>query len=155
MKGYEPAVSKYLDKLVTRFDEQIGYAGGEEEKAKSAVVDIVEWFNFAMFDIIGEFVWSCLYECLASGTGHAFMGVLLHFQAVLIGASTSYYPGLNAFLMNIKPKLASQMLEIVFVDSRERLQSRMKMDATKHPDLISHIKRYNSQAPASGKHIRR
>jgi cytochrome P450 len=132
---------------MSRFDELIG--NGKEPE--SAVVDIVEWANFATFDIIGELSWSRSYDCLANGTGHAFMGVLLHFQAVLIGASISYYAWLNAFMAKITPKSAFQMLENVFEDGRERLEARMRMDTAEHPDLISHINAYNSKSSLSEK----
>jgi cytochrome P450 len=140
VKEYEPTVRLFLEKLLTRLDDLIAKGG------TSAVVDMVEWTNFATFDIIGELSWSKSYECLDSGSGHAFMSVLLHFQAVCIGASISYYPWLNAFVAGITPKSAFQLLENIFKDGHERLQARMKSQQSDHPDLITHIVDYNTKS---------
>ncbi|KAF2688321.1 cytochrome P450 ClCP1 [Lentithecium fluviatile CBS 122367] len=139
VKEYEPLIRSYFDKLVAQLDAIIA------KERKSTVVDMVEWTNFATFDIIGELSWSKSYECLDKGTGHAFIGALLHFQAFLIGASISYYPWLNAFVAGITPKSAFRMLENIFKDGHERLQARMEMERSKHPDLISHIVDYNTK----------
>jgi hypothetical protein len=94
-RQYQPVVRTYLDKLVARLDEAIVKGG------TTAVVDMVEWLNFTTLDIIGELTWSRGYDCLESGTGHTFMGVLLHFQAALIGATIKYYPWLDVLLTGI------------------------------------------------------
>lgn len=146
VREYEPVIRSYFDKFLSRFDGLIENGGGN-----SAVVDIVEWVNFATFDIIGELSWSKSYECVDKGTGHAFMGVLQHFQAALIGASLSYYPWLNAFMAKITPKSAFLMLENIFKDGHERLQARMQKDTIDHPDLISHISDYNAKSPPDEK----
>lgn len=88
VKEYEHVIRYYFDKLLTQLDKLVIKDGG------STIVDIVDWTNFATFDIIGELSWSRSYECLDKGTGHAFMGVLLHFQAVLIGAASAITHGL-------------------------------------------------------------
>lgn len=73
VKEYEPVIQFYFDKLVSQLDKRISNDG------KSKIVDIVEWVNFATFDVIGELTWSRSYECLDNGTDHAFMELLLHF----------------------------------------------------------------------------
>jgi cytochrome P450 len=142
---YEPVVRFYFDKLMSKLDELI--RNGND--GNSTVVDLVEWTNYTTFDVIGELSWSKSYDCLEKGTGHAFMGVLLHFQAVLIGASISYYPWLNMLLAKITPKSAFQMLENIFQDGHERLEARMKRDTIEHPDLLGHINDYNAKSAPS------
>jgi cytochrome P450 len=144
-QGYEPVVRSYFDKLIDRLDALILEGGA------SATVDIVEWTNFATFDIIGELAWSKSYGCLDTGTGHAFMAVLQHFQAALIGASIAYYPWLNSFVARITPKSALQQLNNVFQDGHERLQARLRSGQVEHSDLISHIAEYNSRSDLSEK----
>lgn len=143
VKEYEPVIRSYFNKLVSQLGKRIIEGG------KSTVVDLVDWVNFATFDIIGELSWSKSYECLDKGTGHSFMGVLLHFQTVLIAVSISYFPWLNAFVASITPKSTFQLLENIFEDGHERLQERMKLETTEHPDLITHVFDYNKRsAPA-------
>ena len=145
VQEYEPTVRSYFDKLILNLDDLIDAS----KDAQSAIIDIVEWSNYATFDIIGELSWSKSYGCLERGTGHAFMGILLHFQAVLIGASISYYPWLNSLVAKITPKSALQMLESIFQDGHERLEARTNRKTIEHPDLISHINDHNIRsAPA-------
>ncbi|KAF2792945.1 isotrichodermin C-15 hydroxylase [Melanomma pulvis-pyrius CBS 109.77] len=144
-REYEPLVRSYMNKLITRVDEAITKSGS------SAVVDIVDWINFTTFDIIGELAWSKGYDCLETGAGHAFMGVLLHFQAALIGATIKYYPWLDVLLAKITPKSAFQLLENIFHDGHQRLEARMKVDRTSHPDILSYIKEHNDKVDAGNK----
>ncbi|KAF2878218.1 cytochrome P450 [Massariosphaeria phaeospora] len=144
-REYEPIVRFYVEKLMSRFDERITQGKG------SAVVDFVKWANFTTFDIIGELSWSKSYQCLETGTGHAFMSILLHFQAVLIGASIGYYSWLNTLVAKITPKSAFQMLENVFEDGRQRLRARIQLQTVNHPDLMAHIIDYNSKASPEDK----
>jgi cytochrome P450 len=76
------------------------------------------------------------------------MGVLLHFQAALIGARIQYYPWLDIFLAKITPKSAFQFLENIFQDRRQRLLDRMKNGST-HPDLLSRIQDHNQHVEKS------
>jgi cytochrome P450 len=145
-REYEPVVRRYFEKLMERFDAAI-----EKEsllpKKRSATVDIVEWFNFATFDIIGEVTLSKGFGCLETGAGHASMDVLLHFQAIIIAVSIQYYPWLDAVLAQITPKSAFRALENVFQDGRQRLRDRMglKKKEGSHPDVIDFINSHNEK----------
>lgn len=145
-REYEPVVRRYFDNLITRFDEAIE-TNSKLLKEEKAIVDVVQWFNFATFDIIGEVTLSKGFGCVETGAGHASMDVLQHFQALVIAASIKYYPWLDAILARITPKSALQALENVFQDGHQRLQERMALGRKEmsHPDLVDFIKSHNEK----------
>ncbi|KAF2107326.1 cytochrome P450 [Lophiotrema nucula] len=144
-KEYEAVVRKYFDTLLSHFDSIIDQGNG------SGVVDIIDWANYAFFDIIGEITWSQSYSCLETGTGHASMGVLLHFQAFLIAATIKYFPWLDALLAAITPKAAFKALEEIFEDSHERLERRMASTRREHPDVVHYLREQQAKAGLSEK----
>ncbi|KAL5390314.1 hypothetical protein DPSP01_001886 [Paraphaeosphaeria sporulosa] len=143
VKEYEPTVRSYFNKFTARIDELIAKNKG------SAVVDMVKWSNFTTFDIIGELAWSKSYDCLDTGAGHAIMGVLSHFQGVIIAAAITYYPWINNALMAITPRSAFEDLKMIFNDGHERLQNRIKHGPSGHPDVLGHLAEYNKQNPTA------
>ncbi|KAL9097268.1 MAG: hypothetical protein Q9165_000695 [Trypethelium subeluteriae] len=145
-REYEPIIRAYLNKLLSRLDEAI-----VSSKKRTAVVDLVEWVNFYTFDVIGELMWSKDYDCLENGSGHVFMGVLMHFQAALIGATIKYYPWLDWVMAKITPKSTFEMLENVFKDGHQRLQDRISTKSSPHPDLVGYLVEHNAKAEPSEK----
>ena len=145
-REYEPVVRRYFDKLIARFDEVID-TNSKLRKERKAIVDVVQWLNFATFDIIGEVTLSKGFGCVETGAGHASMDVLQHFQALVIAASIKYYPWLDAILTHLTPKAALQALENVFQDGRQRLQERVGLSRKElsHPDLVDFIKSHNEK----------
>lgn len=140
-REYEPVVRAYIEKLLSRLDVA----------ATKGPVDIVEWANFTTFDIISEITWSKSYGCLDKATGHAFMGVLLHFQAFLVAASIKYFPWLDRLLAVITPKSAFRLLEDIFQDTHERLHARSMIKEPSHADLVGHLKLHQEQAADADK----
>jgi len=137
--GYEPLIREYFDKLLDRL-----------ESKSTTTVDIVEWLNFTTFDIIGELCWGRSFGCLDSGKGHAFIDILLHFKAALIGTVIKHYPAIDALVPYITPKSALTMLHNVFSTGHQRIQERILCeDESRKPDILSHVLQYNKSNPAS------
>ncbi|KAF1970112.1 cytochrome P450 ClCP1 [Bimuria novae-zelandiae CBS 107.79] len=143
VKDYEPTVRSYFNKFTARIDDLVLNNNGV------AVVDMVKWSNFTTFDIIGELAWSKSYDCLDTGAGHAIMGVLSHFQGVIIAAAITYYPWINNALMAITPRSAFEDLKMIFNDGHERLQTRIRTGPSGHPDVLGHLEEYNKQNPTA------
>ncbi|ORY05488.1 cytochrome P450 ClCP1 [Clohesyomyces aquaticus] len=139
-RSYEPAIRTYFEKLLARLDSAVTRDGN------STVIDIVYWANLTTFDVIGELVWSKGYNCLETGAGHAFMGVLLHFQAFLAGATLKYYPWLHACLAYITPKSAFRLLEDIFKDTHHRIENRLLSGRTSHADIVGYLQAHNKTA---------
>jgi cytochrome P450 len=137
--GYEPLIRMYFDKLLARLDS-----------SPAPAVDMMEWLNFTTFDIIGELCWGQSFDCLDSGTGHAFISVLLHFKAAMIATAIAHYPWLNALMPYITPKSALAMLHNVFQTGHTRIRDRVfTQDETRRADVLSHVLKYNTSNPST------
>lgn len=89
MYEQEPIVQKYIDLLLTRFGEKA---------AKGETFDIVPWFNFTTFDIIGDLTFADSFHSLDDGEYHPW--VLGIFKAILGGGLnrvTQQYPFMRPF----------------------------------------------------------
>jgi cytochrome P450 len=148
LQGYEPLIRQYFDKLIDCIDTAIYHS--KQKGTPVAELNMVEWFNFTTFDIIGELSWGKSFDCLENGTGHAFMDVLLHFKAALIGTTIKHYQALDALMPYITPKSALAMLHNVFDTDRERFQQRMSIhNETRDRDILSNVVQYNKSNPES------
>ncbi|PVH94810.1 cytochrome P450 ClCP1 [Periconia macrospinosa] len=137
--SYEPLIRGYFNILVSKL----------AQKAPSTF-DMVAWFNYTTFDIIGDLCWGESFNCLESGKGHAFISVLLHFKAASIATAIKYYPALDALMPYITPKSALTMLQNVFETGHQQIQRRVQEQANRNKvDILGHVLHYNKVTPPS------
>ncbi|CAI6332717.1 unnamed protein product [Periconia digitata] len=137
--SYEPLIREYFDVLIAKL-----------AKTAPDTFDMVAWFNYTTFDIIGDLCWGESFNCLASGQGHAFISVLLHFKAATIATAIKYYPAIDALIPYITPKSALTMLHNVFDTGHQSIQRRIQDEAkSDQSDILGHVLRYNKNNPVS------
>ncbi|TGO31106.1 hypothetical protein BPAE_0002g01730 [Botrytis paeoniae] len=139
-KSHEPTIKKYIDLLIIRLNEAI--AG---QRTDNGTVDLVQWFNFTTFDIIGDLGWGSSFKCLQESSYHPWIKVVLHFKVVLIANSIKYYPLLEAFLMKITPASALKDLRQALETGHLRVQDRLHHDVDQ-PDIMSHVIDHNKSS---------
>ena len=67
LQEQEPLITSYFDLLIHKLHEQIaGPADG--------VVDIVRWYNFTTFDLIGDLCFGESFHALENGEYHYWVG---------------------------------------------------------------------------------
>lgn len=59
LKDQEPLVKTHIDRLIRRLHEQI-----DQSKGYVVDLDLVKWYNFTTFDIIGDVAFGESFECL-------------------------------------------------------------------------------------------
>ena len=64
VRGQEASVQFHVDLMVRRFREQIAAAVGKEKGKGSTIVNIVDWYMFYTFDVLGDLMFSLSFECL-------------------------------------------------------------------------------------------
>ncbi|KAF7941446.1 hypothetical protein BELL_0061g00170 [Botrytis elliptica] len=139
-KSHEPTVKRYIDILIGRLNEAIS-----EQRKDDRTVDLVQWLNFATFDIIGDLGWGSSFNCLQESSYHPWIKVVLHFKAVLAANSVKYYPLLEAFLMKITPDSALRDLRQALETGHLKVQDRLSHDVDR-PDIMSHIIDHNKSS---------
>jgi hypothetical protein len=79
--------------LIRRLHEQAKAGWG------SAVVDLVEWFSWTTFDIVGELGFGETFGCLTDTRHHSWSALVFsHFKAASLVTSVRFYPFLERFL---------------------------------------------------------
>ncbi|KAL8826573.1 MAG: hypothetical protein Q9170_007347 [Blastenia crenularia] len=119
LREQEPILTQYFDLLLSRLKEHLG--GPTDGK-----VDIMSWYNFTTFDIIGNMFQSI-----------KFLGVMRF---------VAHYPAINRVFKTILwafPSIAEKR-QSHFDFTRNKTESRLDQD--NHPrDFLSYILRYNDE----------
>lgn len=130
MLDQQPIIKQYVDMLFRRLHEECG------DGAKS--VDIVKWFNYTTFDIIGDLAFGEPFGCLEIATYHPWVALVFNsVKNVWYSANVECYPLIAPLLKRfIIPKaLASKMAEHSSL-SAAKLRKRLAME-TERPDFVS------------------
>ncbi|OJD38810.1 cytochrome p450 [Diplodia corticola] len=69
LQGQEPVIRKYTDLLITKLSERC--------RQGDSTVDLVNWYNFTTFDIIGHLAFAESFNCLESTEYHAWISLTL------------------------------------------------------------------------------
>ena len=99
MKDQEPLITFYLEHLVDKLKEQIeGPSGGK--------VDLVKWYNFTTFDIIGDLLFDQSFECLKSGETHVWVAnVFKYIKYTSLQAFFKLYPTIGEPTLRLLQKI--------------------------------------------------
>lgn len=96
LRSQEHVIKKYADLFIQRL--------GESADSKNPTLDIVDWFNFFTFDVMGDLVFGQSFDCLTNWGYHPW--VRLIFDSVKAGAfvrCAKYWPVLRFFAGYLVP----------------------------------------------------
>lgn len=130
----EAVVQSYVNLLISKL-RQIAEIDRSQE---GAVVDVLKWFNYTTFDIIGDLIWGSSFGCLEAVKYHPWIQVIAQFKTALIVGATKYYTPLDTILMMITPKSAMADLMQIWKTTEEKIAQRLELGPT-HQDMISHM----------------
>ena len=131
----EPMIKGHIDVLVQKFYQAIN----EDESGDGVVVDLLQWFNYAFFDIIGDFVWGSSFNCLEQVQEHPWIQVIAQFKFALIAGSLKYYPPLDSIVTAITPKSAMADLWMIWKTTEDKISQRLAKPASVKTDVMSHV----------------
>jgi cytochrome P450 len=129
----EAVVKASIDLLVRKLQQTI-----DDTSEEPTVVDILKWFNYTTFDIIGGLLWGSSFGCLDEVRYHPWIQVLAQLKIALIVGATKFYPPLDSILMMITPKSAMADLMDIWKTTEEKIAQRLEI-GTMHKDMISHM----------------
>lgn len=136
-RDHEPVVDAYIDLLITRLHEQIQERGG------AAKVDVLDWYSWLAFDIIGDLSFGDKFECLQNQKLHSWVkmvdGVLQ--SVVYIGACNRFSIS-RRILPFLIPRRVKQMVADNWTSTAEKVGQRMEL-GTERPDFMSEILKFN------------
>lgn len=136
-REHEPVVEGYVNLLIKRLYEQIQEGGGE------AKLNMLNWYVWTGFDIMGDLAFGEKFECLQSQRLHPWATSLcgfLHYRTL----QRVYHR--FALLRRVLPLLIPKHLKQIAVNNWKRtvdtVTRRMEL-GTRRPDFMSNILKFN------------
>ncbi|MCJ1466735.1 hypothetical protein MMC07_005355 [Pseudocyphellaria aurata] len=133
----EPVVAEYINLLVSQLCAQIQSEGG------AAKVNVLEWFSWTAFDVIGDLAFGDNFECLQKKGLNPWVRSVNNAQQLLV-----YLSACNRFALTRRvlplliPKVVKSKMEVLFKFGVDKVGQRMEL-GTKRPDFMSEILKFN------------
>ncbi|KAL8950282.1 MAG: hypothetical protein Q9222_003686, partial [Ikaeria aurantiellina] len=97
LKAQEPIIESYVSLFISRLRDK---ALAEESKGQGTVINIVDWFNYVAFDIVGDLCFGEPFDCLRHDALHPWIAMIFDsLQSMIIAIAIRYYPWLDYLLM--------------------------------------------------------
>lgn len=137
LRGQEDILKGYIDLLIHRLSTQTD-AG--------RTVDLVQWYNFTTFDIIGDLAFGESFGCLEGGVYHPWVATTFDgFRLAVFNQTIKRLPVAAPIIRRYIPKelVKAQMdhLQLSFEKAKKRLES----GKTDREDFMSYILRHNNE----------
>ncbi|GME23362.1 putative cytochrome p450 monooxygenase protein [Neofusicoccum parvum] len=131
MRAQEPLIARYIDLLVRRLRENaVDAAGGRK------TLDIMAWYNFTTFDVIGDLAFGEAFGCLERSDYHPWVKAMFDMaKGGVVMQSASFFPGLTELLLGLLPEKAKRAREEHQLLTRAKLERRIALGKDR-PDLI-------------------
>ncbi|KGO64160.1 Cytochrome P450 [Penicillium expansum] len=136
LRGQEPIIKGYVDLLMQRLHENI--------KGGTNTVDMVAWYNFTTFDIIGDLAFGEPFDCLKNSDYHQWVSII--FSAVKYAAYTNVarrVPGWTYIMPYITPKHVISHRSTHLALTNEKVQSRITK-SNDRPDFFGNILKHQN-----------
>ena len=134
LREQEPLIKGYVDLLIQRL----------HERANGDSLDMVSWYNWTTFDLIGDLAFGEPFGCLENCTYHPWVTAL--FASIKAGTYLSSLRryGLKFMMVFLIPRrLLKSRTDNLELTTRKVLKRLEK--GTSRPDFMSHILRHNDE----------
>ncbi|GAB1317188.1 Isotrichodermin C-15 hydroxylase [Madurella fahalii] len=128
LREQEPIITKHVACLMQRMRERAG-----------TTVNLIDWFNFTAFDIIGDLTFGESFGCLEESKMHPWINfIFANLKGMMYGQIISTMGTFGAVLKMLVPKrIRDQVLQHADF-TKERVKRRMER-STSRPDFMAHI----------------
>lgn len=134
----QPVLESYVKKL-------IGNLRGQLSSPNRGDVDLVKWFNWTTFDIIGDFSFGESFNCLENQDDHPWLNTIFGNLKVItfIGLTNRFFV-FRKILPYLIPKRAKEQTKIHFAYLDEKITKRIEL-GTDRPDFVTPMLKNNVQ----------
>ncbi|KAJ5309062.1 hypothetical protein N7508_004441 [Penicillium antarcticum] len=136
LREQEPIIKGYVDLLMQRLRENI--------ECGNNTVDIVAWYNFTTFDIIGDLAFGEPFDCLKNSNYHQWISIL--FGNIKMSSYSNVarrLPGWKYILPWITPKHIMSQKSSHLALTTEKVNSRLGK-SNERPDFFANILKHNN-----------
>ena len=130
----ERVVQGHVDLLIEKLRQEVD----KSHTDTGTDVDVLNWFNYTTFDIIGDFIWSSSFGCLNQLQYHPWIQVIAQFKTALIVGALKFYPPLDSLLEAITPKAAMADLWMIWRTTEDKISARLQCNDAR-ADVMSHM----------------
>ncbi|KAJ5397068.1 hypothetical protein N7509_005181 [Penicillium cosmopolitanum] len=144
LRSQEPIIKSYVDLLIQRLRENS--TPTEQDKGSGNTVkplNLVAWYNFATFDIIGDLAFGEPFDCLKNSDYHDWVQII--FAGIKFGAYANIsrrLPGSKYLIKLITPKRVFAQKEWHNQLTREKVASRLEK-SNDRPDFFASILKHH------------
>ncbi|KAK7513101.1 isotrichodermin C-15 hydroxylase [Phyllosticta citriasiana] len=132
LRDQEPLIQRHVGLLMRRLHEKT--ENGEP-------LDIVRYYNFATFDIVGDLIFGEGFGCLENDDYHSYVATVLgNLKAVAIRTALRYYYLVEKFYMMFMPKDTINKTVEHFNNARAKVTKRLNTE-TDRPDFITLVQK--------------
>lgn len=118
LRGQEALILRYVDLLVAKLRENCG--SGKNP------LDVVNYYNWTTFDLIGDLTLGESFGCLHDATYHPWVSLIFEgVKAATFGQATRYFPGMTRLLQVFVPQNMMDKKDAHEALSRERVLKRV------------------------------
>jgi cytochrome P450 len=134
LREQEPLLQSYIDVLIHKLREQTG------------PVNLVKWFNFTTFDIIGKLSFGESFNCLEETQYHPWVTAVFDGikAGIIAGQVKRLIPSDRLLKLVIPPSMKARRRQN-FDHSKEKVARRLELGPGVTPDFMSYILRYNDE----------
>ncbi|KAF3018177.1 hypothetical protein E8E14_011175 [Neopestalotiopsis sp. 37M] len=137
LRNQEDVMNDYIDRFIAKMTEKA---------SKQETLDIVSWYNFTTFDLIGDLAFGEPFGCLESGGYHPWVAMI--FETIRNGVYYQLfqrYPMLKGLAPLVTPaKLIKSFQEHQELTKKTALR-RIETGNTEREDFMSYILRHNDE----------
>ena len=141
LREQEPLLQHYIDFLVRRLRE---YASNP-----SSTVDMVQWFNFTTFDIVGDLALGSSFGNLEKARYDGWISVIFAQFKLAALAVTFRFFGLDGILKAMLPKSAIEKRKRHAETANAKIHRRLKQEEEgkdeQRNDFMTYVRRYNDE----------
>ena len=144
LREQEPLIQSYMELFITRLLQKTTATDNG-----MASVNIVQWFSFIAFDIIGHLSFGESFHCLETSQYHPWISILYsHFKASALVAACRLFPFLERLMRYALPKSVKQQRIDHFNMTKAKVQQRIAAQqnhAWGNADFMTHVLRHNDE----------
>lgn len=135
LRQQEPVIQKHVDLFISKLEE---LAVKVED---GAIVNIVQWFAFLAFDLVGDLSFGESFGCLETATLHPWIALIFNsVRAATYMVSLRFYPSISWLLNLCIPKSVMRVQDEHWQLAVDKINDRISRERDR-PDFISAIKR--------------
>ncbi|KAF5681251.1 cytochrome P-450 monooxygenase [Fusarium heterosporum] len=136
LHSQEEIMNQYVDLFIARLTEK---------DQSGAHVNMVAWYNFATFDLIGHLALGQSFKCLESGKYHPWVSNIFNGVRAVTFTQAIVRLGLKSWIPWLTPRKFKAATRDVLQFAEHAALARLSSNDTESQDFMSYVLRYNDE----------